>query len=120
MIMRYLLLPVCLVAVLALTREADAHAFLVRADPAVGAVAAGSPKTLRIQFSEGIILALSDVKVLNGAGATFSMNAHFEGTNRSVLVVDLMPLSPGAYNVEWLAVSQDMHQTEGTFTFTVK
>jgi methionine-rich copper-binding protein CopC len=120
MIMRYLLLPVCLVAVLALTRGTDAHAFLVRAEPAVGAVVAGSPKTVRIQFSEGLILPLSDIKVMNGAGAILSTNTHFEGANRSVLVVDLMPVPPGAYNVEWFAVSQDMHQTEGTFTFTVK
>lgn len=118
--MRCLLLPVCLVALLASALEADAHAFLVKADPAVGAVVVGSPKTVRIQFTVPLILPLSDIKVVNRARVTFSTNPHFDGANHSMLMVDLMPLPPGAYNVEWLAVSEDMHQTEGTFTFTVK
>ena len=118
--MQYLFLPVCLVALLAPALEADAHAFLVKSDPAVGAVAAGSPKTVRIQFTEPLILLLSDIKVVNRAGVSFSTNPHFDGANHSMLMVDLMPLPPGPYNVEWLAVSEDMHQTEGTFMFTVK
>jgi methionine-rich copper-binding protein CopC len=120
MIMRTFILPFCLIALLAPALEADAHAFLVKAEPGVGAVVAGSPKTMRIQFTEPLLLLRSDIKVVNRAGATFSMNAHFERANRRVLVVDLSPLSPGAYNVEWRVVSVDVHQTEGTFTFTVK
>jgi methionine-rich copper-binding protein CopC len=120
MTMRYALLTSCSIVLLALAPEANAHAFLVNAEPAVGAVVAGSPKTVRIQFTEPLLLPLSDIKVLSAAGMTLSMNAHFEGANHSVLVVDLMPLAPGAYNVEWFVVSEDMHQTEGTFSFTVK
>jgi len=118
--MRYFILTACLVALLAPALEADAHAFLVKAEPGVGAVVAGSPKTVRIQFTEPLVLPRSDIKVVNRAGAMFSTNPHFEGANRRVLVVDLSPLAPGAYNVEWRVLSVDVHQTEGTFTFTVK
>jgi methionine-rich copper-binding protein CopC len=120
MTMRYALLAACSLALLASTPEADAHAFLVRADPAVGSVIASSPKTVRIQFTESLMLPLSSIKVLNRVGTTLSTNARFDGANHNVLVVDLMSLPPGAYSVQWLAVSVDMHQTEGTFTFTVK
>ena len=35
------------------------------------------------------------------------------------LAIDLKPLSPGNYTVEWQALSVDTHVTEGLLRFTI-
>jgi methionine-rich copper-binding protein CopC len=119
--MRLLLFPVMLVSLLTPSLEAQAHAFLLKSNPTVGAVVAAPPKTVRLEFSEGIELAFSGVDVTSGANAAVATEkARFDGNGRKVLVVDLPPLAPGAYRVKWHVVSVDTHRTEGEFRFTVK
>jgi copper resistance protein C len=118
MIMRQFLFLVAAIFVLA--GKADAHAFLLKSDPTVGATVS-TQKTLRLEFSEGVELSLSGVDVVNGSGGVVPIqNTHFNGSDRKVLVTDLPPLPPGPYRVKWHVVSVDSHRTEGDFSFTVK
>jgi len=41
------------------------------------------------------------------------------GSDKTVLEVDLLPLSAGTYKVYWKALSTDTHVTEGDFTFEI-
>ena len=116
---RFLCLTASLFA-LVMGSDADAHAFLLKSDPAVGATVA-APKTLRLEFSEAVELAFSGIDVANGSGGAIpARNVRLDGNDHKVLLADLPPLSPGAYRVKWHVVSVDTHRTEGDFAFSVK
>ena len=101
-------------------RGAQAHAFLVKSDPSVGATVA-APKTLRLEFSEAVELAFSGIDVAKETGgAVPAQHVRVDGNDRKVLLVDVPPLPPGAYHVKWHVVSVDTHRTEGDFAFSVK
>jgi len=101
--------------------QAQAHAFLMKSDPAVGSAAAGKPPVLRLEFSEAIELGFSGVELLGGSGSALPLNGvRFADDTHKVLLTGLPPLTPGAYHVKWHVVSVDTHRTEGEFAFTVK
>ena len=56
--------------------------------------------------------------VTNAAGTRVDHN-DLHGAGAHHLAVGVGPLPPGAYTVEWHAVSVDTHRTEGRFGFTV-
>lgn len=100
--------------------QAEAHAFLVKSDPQVGAVVA-KPLQLRLEFSEAIELGFSGVEVANAAGGAIALNGvRFADNGHKVLLADLPMLGAGAYRVKWHVVSVDTHRTEGDFNFAVK
>ncbi len=116
--MKPFLSPAALLFILMMGGDADAHAFLLKSDPSVGATVP-APKTLRLEFSEAVELAFSGVEVAKEAGgAVATQNVRLNGNK--VLLADLPPLSAGAYRVKWHVVSVDTHRTEGDFTFSVK
>src|SRR5450432_505022 len=100
--------------------EAEAHAFLVKSDPKVGAAVA-KPAVVRLEFSEAIELGFSGVDVANAAGGAIALNGvRFADDGHKVLLADLPMMGPGLYRVKWHVVSVDTHRTEGDFNFTVK
>ena len=106
--------------VLAMDGEADAHAFLLKSDPAVGATVSDL-KTLRLEFSEAIELGFSGIDLATASGVALALNGvHFADEAHKVLVAGLPMLTAGAYRVRWHVVSVDTHRTEGEFGFTVK
>ena len=118
--MRAILCIASAVLALVMAGDAQAHAFLLKSNPAVGATLA-APKTLRLEFSEGVEIALSGVELASAAGgAIATQKPRYDGDNRKVLLTDLPMLSSGTYRVMWHVVSVDTHRTEGDFTFTVK
>ena len=80
--MRLLLFPVMLVSLLTPSLEAQAHAFLLKSNPTVGAVVAAPPKTVRLEFSEGIELAFSGVDVTSGANAAVVKCVHVVASSK--------------------------------------
>lgn len=99
----------------------SAHAFLDRAEPAVGSTAQVAPKDVRLWFSEPLEAAFSSIRVVDSAGKTVDGgDAQVDPHIRTLLQVSLPLLSPGTYHVFWRAVSVDTHTTEGDFTFEVK
>ena len=106
---------------LAMGGDAQAHAFLVKSDPAVGSAVTGKPTALRLEFSEALELAFSGVDLATASGSALALNGmRFADDTHKVLVAGLPMLAPGTYRVKWHAVSVDTHRTEGEFTFTVK
>lgn len=94
-----------------------AHAFLVSAQPASGAVLVRAPTAEVLRYSEGVDGRLSNFTVYDGTRDTVSGPAAVAG--RSV-VMPLSRLSPGTYTVSWSVVSaDDGHHTDGSFVFTV-
>jgi copper resistance protein C len=103
------------------TAPASAHAFLDHAIPGVGTDVSGSPRELRLYFTQGVVVAFSGVKVVNASGgAVPASKAVSDPSDPSVLIVRLgHALAPGTYTVNWHVVSVDTNLTSGTFHFTV-
>lgn len=111
-------LLVCLLCFGASKEAAWAHAYPASSVPGDGAAARESPREVRIQFTEGVEIEFSQIEVKNSAGEVVS-----QGKTRSpaadTLAVDLKPLRPGIYTIEWQVLSVDTHVTEGVLRFTV-
>ncbi len=109
------------VVFLATATPADAHAFLVKALPAVGSTVEPGTTELKLDFSEAVELVLSSVEMTNSTGAAIPLShPGFGDSAHRELAVALPMLMPGSYRVKWHVVSEDTHRTEGSFTFTVK
>jgi methionine-rich copper-binding protein CopC len=100
---------------------AFAHAFLDHAVPGVGATVSGSPRELKLTFSQSLTPAFASVQITMADGAPISAGkATQDPADPATLHVRLdQPLKPGAYKVTWHVVSVDTHRTEGTYIFTV-
>ncbi len=113
-------LLIALFCCFAVASAASAHAFLDHADPRVGNKVQGSPKEVKIWFTEGIILPFSAVKVLDASGKEVEKNdKHLDPSNGQLLIVSVPPLKPGKYTVSWRVTAVDTHVTQGSFTFEV-
>jgi methionine-rich copper-binding protein CopC len=111
-----------LVAALAATPlAAAAHAFLDRADPRVGSVVAHAPPTIRLTFTQGVVVAFCRVTVTGPPGFGGASPPHAVAGDPLSLAVDLKgPAPAGTYVVRWRVLSVDTHVTEGDFSFQVK
>jgi methionine-rich copper-binding protein CopC len=104
-----------------ISASAEAHAFLVKADPAVGAALHNGPAVIRLEFTEAVELAFSGVEIADGKGTAVALKGpRFGDVAHKVIVADLPALTPGPYHLKWHVVSVDTHRTEGDFTFTIK
>jgi len=111
---------ILLLIVVAGSARLEAHAFLQRAEPAVGSTVQTSPSEVRIRFTENIEPAFSSIQVFDPSGK--EVNKHDVGLDRSdnaLLHVSLPRLGAGIYKVVWRVVSVDTHVTSGSFTFQV-
>src|SRR5882762_965290 len=100
---------------------ASAHPHLMAAGPAPGGVVKTSPKALRIQFNEGIVLSFSGVEVTDASGRKQPIGkATLAPKDNKQLIVPLKTtLAPGKYNVAWHAVGDDTHKVQGRYSFEV-
>jgi len=100
--------------------QAAAHARLLMGTPKNGATVA-APKALTLRYSEDIVPAASSVKVATGAGAAVATGPMaLDKTKKVVTVPFTGALAAGAYKVAWHMKTEDGHETDGTFAFTVK
>ena len=111
-----------IVATLAMAPAADAHPHLMAAGPAPGSIVTASPKALRVQFNEGIVLGFSGLEITNAAGKKQKIgSASLNPKDDKQLVVSLKTaLAPGKYMVAWHAVGDDTHRVKGTYNFEIK
>ncbi|MEP6691444.1 MAG: copper resistance protein CopC [Gemmatimonadaceae bacterium] len=100
---------------------ADAHAKLLKSDPASGAHLDSLPRTVRLWFSEPMQLAVSSIAVAAPGGAMLALGAPRAGVSGVAEIdVDLPPaLAAGAYAVRWRSASRDGHPISGSFSFTI-
>ena len=111
-----------IVAILAAAPAAAfAHGKLESAAPATGSAVDTAPDTLRLTFNEDLEPAFSSVKVSDANGnAVAHEKAKVDASNPRVMTVGIPKLAPGAYTVQWVAMTADAHRTKGTYTFKVK
>lgn len=117
------LLSLLLVALIMLLvpRVALAHASLVRADPAPGAVLADGPAYVTIWFAEPVEPRFSSIRVLDSSGRQVdSGDSAVLPSDPKALSVSLRTLASGTYTVAWRNVSAlDGHPLQGSYSFAV-
>jgi copper resistance protein C len=95
-----------------------AHAIIVEAAPAVGAVVHDGSVEVRLRFNSRIDHQRSRVTVLDEAGKETPL-ALDAGTPTDVLAAKATSLAPGKYRIRWLVLALDGHITRGDIPFTV-
>ena len=115
------LAAVAIIAAIISGTLAYAHPEMQTAEPAVGA-ATTSPKQIKIMFNENVMVQFSGVELKDQTGRMVPTGkATVDPANKKQLVVPVNEaLSPGDYNVEWHAVSDDTHRVKGRYSFSVK
>jgi copper transport protein len=110
------------------TAPANAHAFLTDSNPADGAVYTTAPRTLRLQFSESVVIAATRIDIVDGNGHHYvprALRIVRSGSSDSTeepaqVVADLPALPRSAYRVNWETLSSDdLHRTSGLLVFGV-
>jgi methionine-rich copper-binding protein CopC len=119
--MRHAIIAVAAAAALVAAGQAQAHARLITGSPKAGSTVA-APKALKLQYSESIVPAASSVKLAAAGGAPVATGPLSPDPKNTRLVTVAVPgrLAPGAYKVTWHMKTEDGHETDGDFGFTVK
>lgn len=113
------LTTVVLLASLASIGNAFAHAHLKSQSPAADSSVPAS-KDLRLNFSEGVEAKLTQVTVTDDGKPVAIKSIETDASDKKLLIVTPeQPLAPGAYNVEWHAVSVDTHKSDGHYSFKI-
>lgn len=99
--------------------QADAHARLVSASPAINA-SAPAPRQIVLKFSEKLEPRFSSFEVTRGGARVPMKTAAVGGDRRTLMGAPAKPLARGAYQVAWHVVAADTHRMQGTYTFTVR
>jgi methionine-rich copper-binding protein CopC len=95
---------------------AAAHARLDSASPAAGSTVTASPAQVTLHFTEALEPKFSGAEVHGAGSARVDTGSSVSG---STMRVDVKSLEPGAYIVNWHALSVDTHKTQGSFSFHV-
>ena len=107
-------------ALLITAHLAVAHALPKQQSPAPDS-AVEAPHEVAIDFSEGLEPAFSTLVVVDAAGKQVnSAKSAVDAGNKKHMSVALGDLKTGVYQVEWTAVADDGHRTQGHYLFNVK
>ena len=102
--------------VVVMPSTAFAHAALVEATPADGAIVDEMPVVVRLRFSEPLS-ANSSIQLVGPAGTIFDERPMPD--DPSIMALVAPDLQPGVYSVRWTAATDDGHVERGAVTFTV-
>jgi methionine-rich copper-binding protein CopC len=110
-----------LVFFFAMSLRADAHAFMVCAQPRVGSKLDKAPTEVRIWFSEPLESASSTIKVFDQNGKQVDKkDTQLDRDNHALLALSLVSgLRHGIYRVSWRVISVDTHVTTDDFRFQI-
>ncbi|MCC6433791.1 MAG: copper resistance protein CopC/CopD, partial [Acidimicrobiales bacterium] len=98
----------------------EAHAALVRSDPAVNANLSAAPRQVTLWFTEALEGSLSKIQVLSSSGEDFAEGSLSVGPDPAQMSIALRDLPPGIYSVVWTSFSSvDGHSLTGAYPFTV-
>jgi methionine-rich copper-binding protein CopC len=103
---------------LGLAGQAQAHAHLVKAEPAVDAMGA-APKEIVLHFNETLVAGFSGFELTGPNGAKIALTIRPGADGVSLIGAPAAPLKPGAYRVTWHAVTADTHRMQGAYGFMV-
>ena len=113
-------LPLAMALIFLLPMPSEAHAVLLRSDPADGALLYSAPTQVRMWFSEDLNATFSTAQVMNRSQQHVDIqNAHVTTQDAREIDVSLQAnLSPGVYIVLWRTQStNDGHVLSGSFLF---
>lgn len=112
--------------ILAVPHSAFAHARMVRSTPVKNARLSQTPKRIDLWFNELLDDGFNSIEVFAAAEVTAKQrtdlkqgSATVDPKDRTHLIVDVQPLPPGEYAVEFRVLSRDGHSAPGRFTFHV-
>jgi methionine-rich copper-binding protein CopC len=110
-----------LAATLLVTAQmAMAHAMPKQQSPAPDSTVE-APHEAAIDFSEALEPSFSSLTVVDAAGKQVnSAKSVVDSSNKKHMSVALGDLKAGTYQVEWTAVADDGHRTQGHYLFNVK
>lgn len=112
------LASMALCAALLATGPAFGHAKLLESSPAAGAEITGSPPSLTLTFNENVRLG---VLKLTTAGHAVPVVIDPKPAEARVITVKLPPLTAGAYEVQWSALTpSDGHVVKGKYSFVIR
>ena len=98
-----------------------AHSELGQAQPAPNSKHKNPPSEVKLYLTERLEPAYSTVRVNDANGVEVDrQDAHIDPGDPRLLRASLKPLDPGAYIVNWRALSLDPHISEGHFVFQVE
>ena len=110
-----------LATALACPIAAQAHAILVKSQPAKDETVAEAPKRIDLWFNDPVRSEYKALAVIDSEGKRVDNHdveqTLTDGANIHATVQDLIP---GTYTVRYRVVSQDTHIVTGKFQFTVK
>ncbi len=115
--------PRHLVLILALSHSTriEAHAILVKSNPAQDASVTSAPEKVELWFNEGVGEEYAALAVIDAAGTRVDAKDAQRGTlDRALLSVTLPRLPEGLYTVRYRVLSADGHVVSGKFNFTVQ
>jgi methionine-rich copper-binding protein CopC len=98
---------------------ASAHAVLVKATPADGAVLRTAPTSVTLQFDDPISTSFATLAVTGPDGSTVSSGKASVSGNTVSAALD-GGLASGRYRTVFRVVSEDGHPVNGQLTFTLK
>jgi methionine-rich copper-binding protein CopC len=105
---------------IAVAQLAFAHAHPKQQTPAPDATVS-APHEVAIDFTEGLEPAFSTLVVVDAQGKQVNTGKSSVGANdKKHMSVALGDLKPGTYQVEWTALADDGHRTQGRYMFNVK
>lgn len=119
-LIRTLLLPMAVAALLLTPGPVGAHAELMSSSPAADAELETPPTKVVVAFDGELDPAASGFVVTDGAGLEVGAGeVDLEVAERNELRGAVEIEEPGTYTVAWTAAAADGHAQEGTLTFTV-
>lgn len=111
-----LLATILLLAVLATPNQAFAHAALIKADPADGAVLAQTPTQFSLTFSEPVSPLV--LTLVRPDGTPVALTS-FRLDDQMVEIDNPQKLGPGTHVLSWRVISADGHPVGGSVLFSV-
>ncbi|MCC6302526.1 MAG: copper homeostasis periplasmic binding protein CopC [Gammaproteobacteria bacterium] len=100
---------------------ASAHTHLEKSDPADKATLTTAPSSVQLWFSDKVAAEWSKIVVTDGAGQRVDQEkVTADEAEPEHIRVDLKPLAPGDYKVDWNVISGDGHRVKGSFSFSVQ
>jgi methionine-rich copper-binding protein CopC len=110
-----------LFSTVALSRDASAHAKLIRSRPKPFDLLALGPTHVDLWFNERLEDEFNAIEVVDASGHRVEEGAaEVNPGDRTNLRVRLGSLSPGSYVIHWRILSLDGHPARGRILFTVK
>jgi copper transport protein len=106
-------------AALAPASAAEAHALLLRTEPAPQTTVKAAPPAVKLFFSEPVEVTFGAIRVFDVDGKRVDPGTLHRVGNGTQVDVPLAGIKDGTYTVTWRAVSADGHPVRGGFTFYV-